>query len=653
MHIRPTDNSPKDSSIPTRNQQSTRNHTSQHGTPSSALHAHRISLLQLPSESLTHVTSFLDPTTLLALGSANKQLYEHVKDDNTWHRAFVCQFLGIGPETDLTDVDCITLRKAEASWKREFVSRYNLRRCVDLSCILSSCQHVNDITTAMFSTSSRRWQLCRATTVTHTPHYATISDIHLMSDDALLSSSIQYGIVARSTPSNGKIVKGFLNATGSLHGVGLGNPNAEFTPNVTACALASESAAARIVWGFRDGSISVSWHMRTMSVGRAATRMEKSKVEEEHHGAVNDVVWAKDGKACVSVGADGRVKVWNVRRFGCVWTSEKAVAGVTTDPCVKVLEDLDNGIILVGSQSGNVVVYNGFDTSVFDTPGVVQQKIKEVRIAPSSPRAPASQIHSGPPTNKPELSLLFLDVQPSGQVSILTAYQDEATFYRHKIDTLTGQVVRITFGDADFGSISSIKPFFSSSRNEASFILVGDRLGCISVYDWDGNPVFSPSEPSPFPTASSASSEGHWTVPATRRIEAFADAFVTSISVSTTNAILIAGSSRGHIKVFDTVTLKLVRSFAPVVQESVSKILVGRDQFVASVGSKIVAWKGVGPLSGGARKGWKGKSKAKSRSSGVGSGGGMAKWQRKYSGSRTMPVDHRLHCSFPCLNRAI
>lgn len=453
-----------------------------------------------------------------------------------------------------------------------------------------------------------------------------------MSDDALLSSSIQYGIVARSTPSIGKIVKGFLNATGSLHGVGVGNPNAEFTPNVTACALASESAAARIVWGFRDGSISVGWHMRTMSGGRAATRMEKSKVEEEHQGAVNDVVWTKDGKACVSAGADGKVKVWNVRRFGCAWTSEKAVTGLTTDPCVKVLEDLDNGIVVVGLQSGKVIVYIGFDASTFDTPGVVQPQIKEVQVTPPSPRTPASQVHGGPSADKPEISFLFLDVQPSGRISILTAYQDEATFYRHKIDTQTGQVERITFGDANFGSISSIKPFYSSSRNEASFILVGDCLGCISVYDWDGNPVFSP-ELSPSPTVSSAPSAGDWTVPATRRMDAFADAFVTSISVSTTNAILIAGSSRGHIKVFDTLTLKPIRSFAPVAPESVSKILVGKDQFVASVGSKIVAWKGVGPLSGGARNGWKGKSKAKSRSSGVGSGGGMTKWQRKSSAS--------------------
>lgn len=147
MHIRPTDNSLKDSFIPTRNQQSTRNHT-QHGTPSSALHVPRISLLQLPSESLTHITSFLDPATLLALGRANKQLYEHVKDDNTWHRAFLWEFLAIRPETDLTDVNCITLRKAEATWKREFVSRYNLRRCVGLS--LFGCQYVNEITAVLF-----------------------------------------------------------------------------------------------------------------------------------------------------------------------------------------------------------------------------------------------------------------------------------------------------------------------------------------------------------------------------------------------------------------------------------------------------------------------------------------------------------------------
>lgn len=102
--------------------QSNQNSTNQHGP----------FLLDIPSESLTHITSSLNPPSLLALSKVNSILYHHVKDDNTWHRAFVYQFLGIGPEHDLNDDKSLLLRPAERSWRTEFISRYNLRRCVFL-----------------------------------------------------------------------------------------------------------------------------------------------------------------------------------------------------------------------------------------------------------------------------------------------------------------------------------------------------------------------------------------------------------------------------------------------------------------------------------------------------------------------------------------
>ncbi len=88
-------------------------------------------LLDVPSETLTGITSYLDPPSLLALSRVNTHLYEHVKNDNTWHRAFVCQFLQIGPESDINDsVKSLMLRRSESSWRNEVIARYNLRRCV-------------------------------------------------------------------------------------------------------------------------------------------------------------------------------------------------------------------------------------------------------------------------------------------------------------------------------------------------------------------------------------------------------------------------------------------------------------------------------------------------------------------------------------------
>jgi len=90
-------------------------------------------LLDIPAESLTHITSFLSPPSLLALSRTNRRLNEHINDDNTWYRAFINQFIGIGPENDLENEKILLLRKSERTWRKEFIMRHNLRRFVDVS----------------------------------------------------------------------------------------------------------------------------------------------------------------------------------------------------------------------------------------------------------------------------------------------------------------------------------------------------------------------------------------------------------------------------------------------------------------------------------------------------------------------------------------
>jgi len=92
-------------------------------------------ILDIPVESLTHITSFLSPSSLLALSRTNRRLYEHVKDDNTWYRAFINQYLDIGPENDIKYEKILLLRKSESTWRKEFIMRHNLRRFVVVFCI--------------------------------------------------------------------------------------------------------------------------------------------------------------------------------------------------------------------------------------------------------------------------------------------------------------------------------------------------------------------------------------------------------------------------------------------------------------------------------------------------------------------------------------
>lgn len=111
-------------------------YATQHGY-AQRLHLHpnsQSALFGLPAESVTHITSFLDPSSLFALSQTSKIFHEHVADDNTWRRAFFCQFLGISPEDVVDDgpLDItgkkLMLRREESSWKREYVYRWNLRR---------------------------------------------------------------------------------------------------------------------------------------------------------------------------------------------------------------------------------------------------------------------------------------------------------------------------------------------------------------------------------------------------------------------------------------------------------------------------------------------------------------------------------------------
>ena len=85
-------------------------------------------LILVPSETLTAITSYLDPPSLFALAVVNIYLNGHVKDDNTWRRAFFYQFLGIGPENDLDDKKALLLKRTEGSWRNEFTVRYKLKR---------------------------------------------------------------------------------------------------------------------------------------------------------------------------------------------------------------------------------------------------------------------------------------------------------------------------------------------------------------------------------------------------------------------------------------------------------------------------------------------------------------------------------------------
>ncbi|KAI0298973.1 WD40-repeat-containing domain protein [Multifurca ochricompacta] len=420
------------------------------------------------------------------------------------------------------------------------------------------------------------WSRSRNTAISHEPLHSSISAIHPMSDNALLSASIQYGVVARSFPFKGKVLSGYLNATGVLPGLGNGNPNTDFTPNISACVLTSNGTIAKVLWGRRDGSVSIVSHPRTMSGTQAPARIHTSSVQQEHEDAVLDGTWAANGDAFVTAGADGRVKVWTVNPFLCVWTSERHVLGLETDAVLKVVEDLANGFIVSASRSGDIIILSGFDVLGLSTTDVPPHHIQKLCISSaflkSSVESPATQQPS-------DVLALYIQASSHKQLNILACYEDKTQFFLCVVDMYYERVDVKTFGDEAFGIIRCIQPAFSNDPTEPNFVIAGTQLGIISVYDWHTtSPLSHP-------------------LPASRHVDVFADAHITTLAVN--SFVIAAGSSRGTIRVLDLLTFETLRTFAAPMSSDVRQIELTENVMVASVGSKVLAWSAVHSIPGG------------------------------------------------------
>ncbi|KAG6850382.1 hypothetical protein H0H93_013937 [Arthromyces matolae] len=522
-----------------------------HGVPDNRI------LLDVPSETLTGITSYLDPPSLLSLARVHSRLAAHVKNDNTWHRAFVCQFLGISPESDIhDDVKSLMLRRSETTWRNEFINRYRLRR---------------------------RWERSRNPTVAHVPVHSDVSSMHMMPNTGLLASSIRYGIVSRSLPLTGKVLPGYLDASGLRLGLGVGNPNAEFTPNVSICAISSDGGTARIFWGFQHGEVGILTAPRVIDASkRPISELIRCPVGEEHTGAVVDAVWDDLSSVVVTGGADGVVKLWDAKTVRCLWASERQLDSILPDPCCKVAVSVAAGLVTAVMRSGDIIIWSGFVfNGDFSSTGVVQNQTPcPVQTSTTSSPADSSAPHIA--------SVLRFD-SDSSLTSVLVAYEDNPYFYRLRVNK-TNVVEISTFGDAAFGSLSCITPFFSST-NEPSFVLAGDRMGYVSLYDWNS---LSSSDP----------------IQCIRKFEAHEDAAAVT-ALAWNGLTLITGSARGTIHVWDGLTFEPLRSFASPVprirarshhpgreHEPVRQILVNQEKQVmmVSVGDRVLAWV-AGPVS--------------------------------------------------------
>lgn len=419
----------------------------------------------------------------------------------------------------------------------------------------------------------RRWERSRNGTITHSPQDTTIDGVHLMSESGLLTSSIQYGVVARSLPLSGKVLKGYLDAAGT--GLGIGNPNVEFTPNVSTCSLTSDGGTARAFWGKRNGEVAVTTAARVMDPGRASSKLVRCKVEDHHDGVVNEIALDPSVNQFISGGADGQVKLWDTKTVVCLWSSDKQLQSLVVDPFLKVSSALADGIIAGALSSGDIILWTSsrqvHSDHLSSPASFAQQRI----VSPISKGQPSPQDAFIP---KPQPTVLCIRRHSQTTAALLIGYSDHPFFYRIVIDFTSGKYETTAFGDPSFGYNSIIEPVFAAQPDDCSFIITGDLLGFVGIYDWDTPQTSSSVAPS-------------------RRFEAHEDGAVTALAWS--SVVLATGSARGTAMVWDALTLEPLRLFSSPVPRAapglevrgVRKIVIEKELLVIIADNRVMSWK--------------------------------------------------------------
>lgn len=414
---------------------------------------------------------------------------------------------------------------------------------------------------------------------------------------------MQYGVVSRSNPLSGKVFRGFLDAAGTLNGLGIGNPNAEFSPNVSLCRIFSERSTAKILWGFTHGEVALTIASKVADPSRTSpAKFSRSLISEQHVGTVVDGVWAEDGDTFLTAGIDEKVKLWDATKMRCLWTSpvSQDLPFPTSFPS-RLGFDSGKGIIVAAFSAGDIFIWWGLSPPYM---GDGLPQVNEIVIPPGSCPPPAG------------LSHLILDTKR--RISLLVHHLDSAHFYRHNVDLVTGEVETIKFGEETIRSIKSLRLVPAVQATASPFVLTGDWLGSLSIYDWN-------------------SLQGQKTglVQPITRITAFDDGHPVS-SIEWNPWVTATGSPTGIVKVWDSLKFTLVRTFQPHVRGHTGDPLIAleREMIAIAFGDKVTTWK-AGPVRKGNKVLYANKK---------GKNNALAKWRRKPDGLFLTPLvtHHRI-----------
>ncbi|CBQ69423.1 conserved hypothetical protein [Sporisorium reilianum SRZ2] len=337
---------------------------------------------QLAPELLTRVFAFLDPVSLSRAAAVCRSWAVIARDDATWRAAFATYFSLEAAQAhraaslEVTATPALR-RLTNASWRQEFQQRVDLLR---------------------------QWRKSRTPTVLSTPRVDLIKKISLSKQHRLLISATDtYGVASRSNPWTGKVTKGYLDAEGTANGAGNGNPNVEFSPNVSSLNMSSD--ASQIFWGFRSGEVGMTTMSRQGTNPRGAVKSLRFTPRASHAGPVTAIAipFASDSDGAhgpgrsperlrqamatlgdvastfVTAGFDGTVRTWSSNRSWPLWIASSSTKSPVSNaissatpaqnnaapaaPICALAYDAKSGIVVAGSTTGNIFVWTNIDVA--------------------------------------------------------------------------------------------------------------------------------------------------------------------------------------------------------------------------------------------------------------------------------------------------
>ncbi|KAG8683522.1 hypothetical protein FRC08_014233 [Ceratobasidium sp. 394] len=412
-----------------------------------------------------------------------------------------------------------------------------------------------------------------------------------------------------------------------------------------------------------------------MEVGCSA-RLIKCALDDAHRVRVDDISVDEgtNGAEYFATGAtDGSVKLWTLPtsqrgQVCCVWTGRYADAGhITSDvaslamiPCAKVVVSVSNEIVVAGYGDGTILVWFGVSPG---SSAIGPSNVKCVHIPPPS-------VHPSVPTT------LRLHAQSRTTVGVLVHHSADGHFYRLQVDKDAGLVKRTRFGGGPLGPLCTITTKFTKRAKEdrtvsssagpststtpaisfpatpnhdspsptpvplhvtlpalekrsapraRSFVIAGDSLGRICVWDWDGKDELIQKETGNTPNSDNPGKEA-LEVRASVVWDAVDGGSISALTWS--DVVVAVGTNYGDTLIFDSLTQRLLKRISSPLphhdSDGVSHIVIDGDVLLIGVGGQVIAWQAIKETGKGAN-GWGKAGKAKKSKT----GGTTAKWQQR------------------------